>query len=222
MTRPTMASLAVLVASLAGPAPAAAHRLDEYLQATRVSIDVDRISLDIDLTPGASVAERVFEAVDSDRDGVVSEREASAYARRVLGAIALSVDDRPAPVTLTGRRFPTLREMRGGVGTIHLSATAAVPPATGPHHVSYDNAFSPDFSVFLANVLVPSDDRVRIGGQRRDFRQRTFAVEYRVTQTKQTRRRIGWLVAAFVVIGALVIARRATFPRGSADPPAHP
>ena len=34
------------------PLPAGAHRLDEYLQATRVGIERDRVSIDIDLTPG--------------------------------------------------------------------------------------------------------------------------------------------------------------------------
>ena len=38
------------------PAPAGAHRLDEYLQTTRVAIDIDRVGLDIDLTPGTSMA----------------------------------------------------------------------------------------------------------------------------------------------------------------------
>ena len=41
------------------PAVALAHRLDEYLQATRLSLALDRVVLKIDLTPGVDVAARV-------------------------------------------------------------------------------------------------------------------------------------------------------------------
>src|SRR5207244_3904117 len=116
------------------------------------------------------------------------------------------VDGRPAPVMLIRRRFPTLREMRGGVGIIHLSAQTAVPLAVGRHQVSYGNSFLPDLSVYLANALVPSDNRVHIEEQRRDFLQRSFTVDYRVTANPGSIR-IGWSVALFAVIG-LVVARR--------------
>ena len=49
--RARVVSAAALGVWLATPAPAGAHRLDEYLQATRVSIDLDRVGLEIDLTP---------------------------------------------------------------------------------------------------------------------------------------------------------------------------
>ena len=43
-----LASLALLAVGLAYPAPAAAHRLDEYLQASRISVDPDRVTIEID------------------------------------------------------------------------------------------------------------------------------------------------------------------------------
>ncbi len=57
-----------------------AHRLDEYLQATRLSVALDRIELEIDLTPGVSIAERIVTAIDTDRDGRFSPAESDAYA----------------------------------------------------------------------------------------------------------------------------------------------
>ena len=39
---------------------ALAHRLDEYLQATRISVATNRIDLSIDLTPGVAVAAAVM------------------------------------------------------------------------------------------------------------------------------------------------------------------
>jgi len=35
---------------------ASAHRVDEYLQATRLSIDLDRVEVEINLTPGIDLA----------------------------------------------------------------------------------------------------------------------------------------------------------------------
>ena len=37
-----------------------AHRLDEYLQAARLSLAHTRVELEIDLTPGASVADGII------------------------------------------------------------------------------------------------------------------------------------------------------------------
>ena len=52
-----------------------AHRLDEYLQATRVAIARDRIDLEIDLTPGATIAASIATEIDTDRDGRFSPAE---------------------------------------------------------------------------------------------------------------------------------------------------
>src|SRR5689334_7014001 len=52
---------AVLLGALVGwvllslPRDASAHRLDEYLQATRVDVGADGIGIEIDLTPGANI-----------------------------------------------------------------------------------------------------------------------------------------------------------------------
>jgi hypothetical protein len=107
-----------------------AHRLDEYLQATRIAVDDDRVDLDLDLTPGTAVARQVFGWIDTDRNGEISTEEGDAYASGVLGAIRLDVDDRAQTLTLVTRRFPTLREMSLGVGTVQLTATASMPRAS--------------------------------------------------------------------------------------------
>src|SRR5262249_2430464 len=69
-----------------------AHRLDEYLQATLVTVGEDRVDLQIDLTPGVSVARQVLEWIDTDRNGEISTSEADRYASDVVGSIVLKVD----------------------------------------------------------------------------------------------------------------------------------
>ena len=53
-----------IVVLLVFPATMLAHRLDEYLQATRLSLALDRIVLKADLTPGVDVAPLVFSLIN--------------------------------------------------------------------------------------------------------------------------------------------------------------
>jgi hypothetical protein len=64
------------------PTTAGAHRLDEYLQATRVAIERERVDVDIDLTAGVSIAGQVTTWIDVNGDGEISQAESFAYARR--------------------------------------------------------------------------------------------------------------------------------------------
>lgn len=76
MTARTVATrLVFILACLASPLATEAHRLDEYLQATRLSVARDRIDLELDLTAGADVASAVFASIDTNHDGRISPTE---------------------------------------------------------------------------------------------------------------------------------------------------
>src|SRR5262249_5569526 len=77
---------------LAIGAPAFPHRLDEYLQATTISVEKDRVRAEVRLTPGVAVLPVVLARVDRDGDGVLSTVEQRAYAQRVLRDLSLAVD----------------------------------------------------------------------------------------------------------------------------------
>jgi hypothetical protein len=176
-----MKRLWIAVVCLIWSAAPAAHRLDEYLQVTRIAVNRERVDLDIDLTPGVAVARHVFGWIDTDRNGEISAEEGDAYAAGVLAAIRLDVDDRAQLLTLVGRRFPTLREMSLGVGTVQLTATAAVPRASnGRHQLVYRNSHRPELSVYLVNALVPKSPDIEVLGQRRDRQQHELRLDYRV------------------------------------------
>ena len=72
-----------------------AHRLDEYLQAARLAIEIDRIELQLELTPGVAVVEAILPDLDPDRDGRISAGERSAYVSTVTKAVTLEVDGHP-------------------------------------------------------------------------------------------------------------------------------
>ena len=173
-----LTALVVGAATLA-ETPALAHRRDEYLQAARIAIDQQRVQIDLDLTPGIAVASRVLDEIDRDRNGVVSDSEARAYATRVIDDIRVDVDGDALPLSLAYTRVPTVDSVLRGEGTIQFQLTAAVRPlAAGDHRLSYRNAHHQDIGAYLANTLVPATDRVMVLTQHRDVAQRELVVEY--------------------------------------------
>ena len=75
--------------------------------------------------------------------------------------------------------FPDLDALRRGEGVIQLRATAPFAHVSnGVHTLSFKNAHRRNVSVYLANALVPSDDRVAINAQHRDETQTDLTIEY--------------------------------------------
>lgn len=172
---------AALVLLLAPGGDALAHRLDEYLQATRVSFARDRLAIDVDLTPGISIASSVIALLDTNADGAVATAEADGYGRTVLSDLRVSLDGSRVGMTLEGIDIPTLEEMRSGTGTIRLHAAGSVEVGAGRHLVEIINNHRPETSVYMVNALVPEDSGIDIVSQNRDPRQREFRAEYEVT-----------------------------------------
>src|SRR5438874_10869388 len=98
--------ISVLLA-LSLPGGAAAHRLDEYLQATLIGLTRDGTDVEIQLTPGVAMLPLWMAVVDQDRDGRISSREERAYVGRVAREVELRVDGVPAPLSLIESKFPT-------------------------------------------------------------------------------------------------------------------
>lgn len=192
------------------PDRASAHRLDEYLQAARFSVDRGSVKMEIDLTPGVSMAPRVLSLIDTDHDGRISTAEASAYARTVLGSIELRLDSAPLDLILDGEQFSEIADINEGVGMIRIRGTAGFPRAApGRHELTYRNTHESDISVYLANALVPGDRDIEITGQRRDSSQRELSIDYRVVPAPPQSSK--WLfMFAVVAAGAVALALRRT------------
>jgi hypothetical protein len=198
--------LPIVVALLAGlPLEAEAHRLDEYLQATRVALTPDGLEIELDLTPGAAVADSVFPLIDRDRDLRVTPPEIEAYARLVLTDLALQVDGRGYPLSLTRAECPSWPEIRDGMGTITIVATADAPWRRGSHHVRYENFHRRDISVFLANALVPAAREISIVAQERDPGQQRFDLDISVAPAWS---RYVWPALPSILLTALIVVRR--------------
>jgi hypothetical protein len=167
---------------------ALAHRLDECLQATRISVATHRIDVSIDLTPGVAVADQVLAVVDKDQDGRVSEAEVAAYAQRVLKDIRVGLDEKVLAMSLADTSFPGLHESKAGVGVIHIKATAPVGPLTaGEHALTLTNGHLPAISVYLVNALAPEDRAIKITKQTRDELQKDYRLEFSVNPSTPSR-----------------------------------
>jgi hypothetical protein len=108
--------------------PAFAHRLDEYLEATILSVEKDHVQASMRLIPGVAVSSSIIASIDSDGDGILSAAEQSAYAERVLGDLSLTVDGKCLKPKLVSASFPRVEEMREGLGEIHIEFRADLPP----------------------------------------------------------------------------------------------
>ena len=158
-----------------------AHRLDEYLQAARLAIEIDRIELQLELTPGVAVVDAILPDLDSDRDGRISVGERSAYVSTVTKAVTLEVDGHPLQAHPMASTFPDVAALRTGEGTITVRWAATLPKlSAGAHTVFFRNGHRRNVSVYLANALAPVNRRIAITAQRRDADQRELTIAYRV------------------------------------------
>ena len=165
---------------LAFPVTIAGHRLDEYLQATRLSLSPDRVVLKIDLTPGVDVAPLIFARINTNHDGRISEAEGIAYANHFLKEVILELDGLPRRLDLVSCQFPSFQEMSSGLGAIRIEARAAWAGSPGRHSLFYQNNHRPDLGAYLVNALVPASRAVEITKQQRDPLQRGIRLDFNI------------------------------------------
>jgi hypothetical protein len=200
MTRFAVATVAFV---LAMPAASAAHRLDEYLQAARVSLAREQIMLELDMTPGVNIAQALAGFLDRNGDGDISEGEARKYGDTVLADVVFELDGRPVPLTLTRVEIPSSAAMSDGMGTIQVRAHGPSQSVTsGRRQLYFRNDHQPAASVYLVNALIPEEAGVRVVAQARDPRQQSVRVEYDVGPQRTAQ--VLWLVLAAVILLPLV------------------
>src|SRR6185503_5216560 len=157
------------------------HRLDEYLQATRIAVTTNRIDLTFELTPGVAIARQVLDLLDRNHDGKISGDEENAYARRFMKDVNVELDGKAFAPDVTSVSFPTVQEIRSGTGVIAIRATSAIGPMdVGSHALSLTNGHLPAISVYQVNALQSKDPVVEIGKQTRDELQKDYRLEFRV------------------------------------------
>jgi hypothetical protein len=163
---------------LAVRAPAFAHQVDEYVQAATLSIEKGRIRAQVRLTPGVSVFPTVFARIDSDGNGVLSPAEERAYAERVVRDLSLAIDGTRVPFRLVAWKADDVEEMQDGRGEIQLDLEAAVPRRGRTRSLVFENHHESGIAAYLANCLVPSDPRIRVTAQDRNYEQSVYRLSW--------------------------------------------
>jgi hypothetical protein len=177
---------------------ASAHRIDEYLQATILSLEPDRVQASMRLIPGILVSPSVIAGIDSDGDGVFSESEKRTYAQRVLGDLTIAIDGTSVKPVLASWKFPEPAQMREGLGEIHIEYTieysieynARLPYGGRNRSLIVTNHHLNRTSVYLMNALVPQERGIQILAQKRNEQQSVYELDYRQTGAFEARSRM--------------------------------
>jgi hypothetical protein len=201
--------LAVAAALLSVRAPAAAHRLDEYLQATIISVEKDRVQASLRLIPGVAVSPIVIWSLDSNGDGVISEGEQQSYAEQVLGDLSISIDGHPLKPRLVSAIFPKTEEMKEGIGEIDIEFTADLPSGGANRKLIFENHHKSRISAYLVNVLAVRDKNIRITAQDRNENQSLYQLNYVQAGGGPESRDLRWLSsgAPLGIVGLLLLMR---------------
>ena len=217
--RTTLAAACVVLASVV--APAQAHRLDEYLQATTISIEKNRVQAQIRLIPGVAVFPVVLAMIDADRDGVVSAAEQRAYVDRVHRDLSLTLDGRQLQLRLVSSAFPPIEALKQGLGEIELQFDAEVPDGGPSRKLVFENRHQKAIAVYLVNSLVPADPQIRLTAQNRNFQQSSYELEYMQPDTQSSALAGGWsdtwqwwaIAALLLIAGTGFLSRHLKAPR---------
>ena len=195
--------LPAVLGLLAVPSAAFAHQLDEYLQATLVSIEPGSVRLQINLTPGVAIAEQVLAVIDRDRDGAISANEVAAYAELLKRDLTLRLDGQNLEAKLIASQFPEPGELRTGWEIISMEFRGKSGPlTTGSHKFEFENRHLPVISGYLFNAAQPGSGSIQIIAQKRNQIQSAGEIDFIFHRSANTFRVFGFVAALALALFA--------------------
>src|SRR5213075_1931362 len=106
----------------------------------------------------------VLAGIDTDGDGVVSAAEQRAYGERVLRDLSMSVNGVQLPLRLVSARFPTMKEMKEGLGEMVFGLEADVRSGGRGRKLVFENRHQSRIAAYLVNCLAPRDAEISVTG----------------------------------------------------------
>jgi hypothetical protein len=185
--------------------PTVAHRLDGYLQGEILSIEKAMVSMQMTLTPGVAVFPLLIAEIDSNGDGAISSTEELAYAGRVLADLKLAIDGQPLTPKLLSMQFPTIEELKGGLGEIQIEFTAALPAAGPSRKLVFENHHQSRVAAYQVNCLVPRDPDLRILSQVRNYSQSSYELDFEQAGARSNLLNAAWRPGASKPLGTLAL-----------------
>ena len=188
-----------------GATSAYAHRLDEYLQGAIVSVEKKRVERELTLTPGLAIFPALLPQIDADGDGILSAAEQRAYALRVVHDLSLTLDGHPLIPRLLMFQFPSIEEMKEGLGEIRLVFDAELPPGGVSRRLVIENHHLSRMSVYQVNCPVPRDPQIRILGQERNYSQPSYELDFTQARAASGPLSLAWWAAASKPLATLAL-----------------
>lgn len=155
------ALLVAFVVALAGPA--AAHPHVYVVQQAALSLGRTQAVLTYRIAPSTTNGDHIFDHLDTDGDGALSDVEQGAFAAALLAKTTLAVDGARVSPSLIETAFPNRKTMAAGGGVIEMTARAPLTLGAGAAHkvtlaVSYD-LFAKDWFLqpfYFADLAAPA------------------------------------------------------------------
>jgi hypothetical protein len=201
MTRKFPAAALLLLTAIS----ASAHRLDEYLQGTILSIAKNALDAEITLTPGVAVFPILIADIDRDANGAISESERHAYAERVLRDLSLAIDGQPLQPHLISLEFPAIAEMKAGSGEIRINFHADLPRGGANRKLTFENHHQRNIAAYQVNVLVPHDPAIRIMSQNRNYSQSFYELDFAQSGVDSGLPALAFLVNECELLGTIAL-----------------
>jgi nickel/cobalt transporter (NicO) family protein len=164
------------------PNSVAAHPLDEFYQATFITIVPNRITIQIELYTGVLVAPEIMTMIDTDQDDEISEAEGQAYVDLFLKDVISEIDGTSTLFTVADIEFPSALDLKAGIGVMRFKLYTDLPPThRGEHQFFYRNQHRSDLnSIYLVNALRDAANWVEIVHEERDVFQASLRLDYSI------------------------------------------
>src|SRR5882672_9853877 len=173
---PALLSRLTIFAMIVAAAPAFAA--GEYAQTAQITLKPGTVTIDMVLTPGKAVADRLLDEIDRDEDGKISAQESDTYGMDVRRGLIVELDGYRLSVHLVNISMPEVEALRRGAGTIQLQLYADLPRSGyGNYQLVFHNEHEPVTSRYDAIVSTDGNARLKILGQRLLDRKRELAVD---------------------------------------------
>lgn len=174
-------ALALVMVLLASRSAALAHQIDECVQAMVVTIEPALLRLDLHLTPGTEVADRVLALVNPKGLNGISVAEGLLYGDRLRKDLVVRLDGEIVEAFgVATAVVPNAEILRSGAGMIQIEfiATGTIP--AGVHRLRVENHHLPEISAYLFNAARPESEAIRIVEQVRNKNQSIGEIEFTV------------------------------------------
>jgi len=102
----------------------------------------------------------------------------------VLRDLSLTIDGNRLRLRLVSSTFPSIEEMKEGLGNILIELDAQVPHGNTNRRLIFENHNQSRIAAYLVNCLVPHDPNIQITAQHRNYSQSIYPLDYVQTDSQ--------------------------------------